>query len=174
MTEPWRAIVEELRRAQFADIEGAEGAFVLPVSDRLLTRLVRARVPASAPIRDLVLRADGDDELSVQVRLRQPAFLPAFTIRLRIETQPRLPHVPVLLLRLRSHGLAALAGPVARLFDALPPWLAFEGERLEVRIDRLFAAFAADEWLGYLSLLELHTLPHRFVLSVRGGLPRPT
>ncbi|MGE3512156.1 MAG: hypothetical protein AB7N65_25105, partial [Vicinamibacterales bacterium] len=170
----WQTIFEELRANSYADLEGAEAAAVLPVSDRLVTRIIRERLPADAPIRDVDLRADGDEQITVRFRVTRPAFFPPFTVRLRIEQQPTLPHTPVLRLRLLSHGLVALAAPAARLLGALPPGVSLNGDRLNLHIDRLLVSAGVGDVLPHLSLLELHVLPTRLVFTVRGGVPGPT
>lgn len=173
MTPDLRDILDELRASQFSDIEGAEAAIVLPVSDQLVSRLIAQRLPRDAPIHEFELRADGDDVLSVSFRLRQPAFLPPFRIRLRIEHQPELPRSPVLVFRLLSQGLAALAGPAARLFAVLPPGVELDRDRVIVRLEELQLHPSWREVLSHLSVLEVHTVPRRLVLTVRGGLLGP-
>lgn len=167
----WPELLRELRASQFADLEGAEAAVVLPVSDDLITRLLRARMPSGAPVRDLDVRSIGDNTLAVQFRLKQPTFLPPITIRLRIEVQPDLPGAPVIGLRVLSQGVAALAGPAARLFPFLPPGVSLDGDRMTVRLDTLLRRFGAAEVLPYLSTLEIHAAPHRLIVTVRAALP---
>lgn len=168
----WRALLAEARASQFRDFEGAEAAFVLPVSDQLLTRLVRELLPTRPPLRDVIVVAEAEDVLTVQFRLTQTTLVPPVRIRLRIEQQPRFPAAPALVLRLLSHGIAALASPVARLFPVLPPGIVLNGDRLTIDVGRLLVERGLGEARGFLTLLEIHTIPHRLVVTVRGALPR--
>lgn len=167
----WQTIVDELRTSQFVDVDGAEVACVLPISDRLISRLVRQRLPAQSPIRDMEIQADGNDDLTVRFRLNRPALLPPFRLRCRIVGQPDVPRSGVLTLRLQSQGLAALAGPLTRVLGLLPPWVQVDGDRVSIAVDRLLRAVGAPDLIPYLTVLELHTVPQRIVLTMRGGLP---
>jgi len=171
MSPFWQTILDELRASRYVELEGAEAAAVLPVSDRLVTRIIRERLPADGPIRDVDLQADGDEQITVHFRVTRPAFFPPFTVRLRIEQQPALPHAPVLRLRVLSKGLVALAAPAARLFGALPPGVSLSGDRLDIHIDQLLVSAGVGDVLSRLSLVELHVLPRRLVFTVRGGVP---
>ena len=117
----------------------------------------------------------------LQFRLRQAAFLPVFRIRSRIEQQPRMPQAPVLVLRLLSQGLLSILRPALRVVDVLPDGITLDGDHLVVPIDRIAHRLmagrplqrAVQDMFGYLTLLEVHALPQRFVFTVRGGFPSP-
>jgi len=169
MDETARAILNRLRQTQFADLEGAEAAVVLPISDRLLTELIRYAVPAVTQLREFAVRASSDNILTISLRLAQPAFLPAFNIRLHIEAQPQLPSSPILQLRVLSRGLAALAGPITAFLDALPPGVSLEGDRLSINLITALERYGAAEVLSHLSIGQLTTSEGRVVITLRGA-----
>jgi hypothetical protein len=166
MDEPlWVSLLREQRAAQFADITGAHASLTLPVDDRLPTRLVASRLPASLPIKDLDLHAVAGNQIVVRLRLSRLSFLPPFTIRLAIERQPILPSSPVLILRIVSDGLSALAGTALRFLETLPVGLRLEDNLLHVDLAALLARYGAGEVLPYLTALELTTAESRIVVS---------
>jgi len=167
----WAALLREQQAAGFPDLQGADGWFRLPISDRLLTRVVLSRIPASAPISEFDLIAEDANQVSVRVRLAKPSFLPPFRIRFAIEQQPALPHSPVLVLRMMSQGIAALAGPAMRFFQALPPEVRMIGDRIHVDIAALLGRHGAGQVLDFLSQLEVTTEQGRVIVAARGRLP---
>ena len=172
MNVDWlRGLLRDQQGSGFRDFAGAEAAATLPVSDRLLTSLVAARLPRSAPIRDLDLRADGDNLFSVRVKLASPSFLPAFTIRFAVVGQPRLPDVPVLTCRMLTQGIGPFMGPLLRLFAKLPPWVRVEQDLLSINLRLLASEFGVPEVLTFVTDLQLGTMPGRFVLSLKAALP---
>lgn len=172
MTETWwSALLREQQASGFADFTGADGTVVVPVSDRLITRILAGRIPASAPVREVVVRALANNLVEARVRLAKPAILPAITIRLLIARQPQLPDSPVLVLNVVSQGLAAVAGPVMRFLDMLPTWIRMDGDRLFVDLRALLAQHGAAAVLDYLSDLQLTTTEGRFVIRARATLP---
>lgn len=171
MTPWWLTLLSEQQREHFADIAGARVSVRLPLSERLLSRIVMAQLPLKSAIRTLEIHALAANEISVRVRLSTPALLPAFQIKLRIETQPKLPETPILILRLSSRGLSAVAKPILRLLDALPPGIALNGDRLHVDLRALAKRAGAADALRYLSLLELSTEPGRLIATIEAAVP---
>jgi hypothetical protein len=173
MNEPWWVnLLREQEAAQFADVAGAHLAITLPVTDRLVTRLISSRLPASLPIKELDVRAAAGNQIAVRVRLLRPAFLPAFTIGLIIERQPLLPSSPVLVLRIGLDAMGALAGMAMRFLQVLPPGLRMDGDRLYVDLATCLARYGAAEVLEYLTSFELTTTEGRFVVNARAVLPK--
>ena len=171
MDEPlWVSLLREQRAAQFADIAGAHASITLPIDDRLLTRLVASRLPLSLPIKDLDLHAVAGNQIVVRLRLSRMSFLPPFTIRLAIERQPILPASPVLVLRIVSDGLSALAGTALRLLEALPAGLRLEDNLLHVDLAALLARYGAGELLPHLTALELTTAEGRIIVAASVAL----
>jgi hypothetical protein len=172
MDEPlWVALLREQRAARFADIAGTHASLTLPVDDRLLTRLAASRVPASVPIKDLDLHAVPGNQIVVRLRLTRMSFLPPFTIRLAIERQPILPSSPVLVLRIMSDGLSALAGTVLRFLESLPAFLRLENNLLHVDLAALLERYGAGEVLPYLRTLELTTAEGRIIIVAGAAVP---
>lgn len=153
---------------------GARASATLPLSDRLVSRLVSQSLPASAPISDLDLRAQGGNRFSARVRLTRPALMPPITVNLAIEQQPALPSNPVFALRLLSTGLLSFAGAAMRFLNVLPPGIRMEGDLIYIDLRTLLEQRGLAQHLHYLDHLELTTETGRFVLSVRGALPPGT
>ena len=150
---------------------GARASVTLPLSDRLVTRLVAQSLPSSAPISDIDLRAGNANRFSVRVRLTRPALLPPITVNLAIDQQPVLPSNPVFVLRLLSTGLLSFAGAAARFFNVLPPGIRIDGELLYIDLRTLLEQRRLAEHLNYLEQLEVTTEEGRFIASVRGRVP---
>jgi hypothetical protein len=167
----WAALLREQHAAGFPDVEGAEGSLRLPVSDRFLNRLIAQRIPPAGPIGQVDVQAEAGNQLKVRVRLARPSFLPAFTVRLRIERQPQLPDSPVIGFRLLSEGLAALAGPAMRFFEVLPKGIYLAGDLLTVDLATLVEQQGAGEAFRHIRHLELTTEPGRLIVSARAALP---
>lgn len=165
-------LLREQQAAGFADVAGARVSATLPLSDRLLTRVILAHLPPTAPVSALELRAHSGNRLTVRVRLAKPAFLPPFTIPLTIERQPDLPQSPVFVLRMSSiGGLLSLAGPVARFFDVLPPGVQLQNERVFVNVRTMLEQQGAELALTFLEQLEVTTEEGRVVVSFRAVVP---
>lgn len=170
----WFVLLEEQQRSGYADLTGARASVRLPVSDRLLSRVLRERLPRSWPVRDLELRALSGNQIAIRVRLKKPAFLPALTITFAIERQPQLPESPVLILRLASTGLSALAGPALSLLNALPTGFDRDGNRLLLNLGALAEAHGVADLLQLLTGLEVTTEPGRVILAVNAAVPPGT
>lgn len=171
MDEPlWLTLLREQRAARFADVAGAHASFTLPVDDRLLTRLAASRLPASLPIRDLDLHAVAGNQILVRLKLSRMSFLPPFTIRLAIERQPVLPASPVLVLRIVSDGLSALASTALRFLESLPAFLRLENNLLHLDLAALLERYGAGEALSYLRTLELTTDEGRIIIAASAAV----
>jgi hypothetical protein len=171
MREPWRRLFEIFRDNHFAEFEGAEGAATIPVPVRLLTELVRTKLPPAIQAEGFGIYVEPDDVIRVELRLTKPSFLPLLKIRLKVERQPEFPSSPVLGLRLLSQGIAALAGPASRLFQLMPPGIRLDGDQLTINLADQLEHYGAGDALQYLSDLRLSTAPGRLVLQVRAAIP---
>ena len=169
--EPWLALLREQQSTHFADLAGAHASFTIPVSDRLLNRIIADRLPPSSPISELQLRAEDGNRATVSVKLARLAFLPAVRVRLTIERQPELPASPILVLRLAFEGVAALASPALQFLKSLPPGIALERDRLHVDLATLLAQYGAADALLYVTALELATVAGRVIVSGRLAIP---
>src|SRR5437762_13060039 len=166
----WMTMLLEQRTSKFDAISGATASFVIPISDTLITDVVARQLPAS--VRELEIRGLSGNQLSVGVRLRNPAWFPRINAKLHIERQPLLPDEPVLVVRLVSHGaLAAFAGPAARFLSALPSWLQMDGDLLRLDIASLWRELDADDALFYLRRAEVTTREGSIVLAIDAMIP---
>jgi hypothetical protein len=171
--EPWwLALLREQQSTNFADLAGAQASFTIPVSDRLLSRIIADRLPRSSPISELELRAEDGNQVTVSVKLARLAFLPAVRVRLAIERQPDLPASPLLVLRMVFEGIAALASPALRFLEGLPPGIRLEHDKLHVDLATLLAHYGAADALSYVTALEVTTARGTVVVSGRLALPR--
>jgi hypothetical protein len=168
ITRDFVALLHEQRLNRFREIAGADAVFTLPVSDRLVTRLVTENLPDDGPVRELDLEAQTGNLVLVRVKLTRPAFLPSVSLRLFIERQPALPASPVIGLRMEmAAGLTGLAGPALKMMGSLPRGLQLEGDRLEVDLRALLERANAMDVLDYLGELQLTTEQGRFVIAGR-------
>jgi hypothetical protein len=150
---------------------GAEAAATLPISDRLISRVIAQRLPPWAPIRELEVRAHQGDQISVRMRLSKSAILPPVQIRLAIEQQPQLPAAPTLVVGIVSQGLASLAVNALKFVDVLPPGISFDGRRFVVDLRTLLDRYGTGWVLAYLTDLKITTADGRIVVRAWGALP---
>ena len=167
----WVQLLREQQREEFPDLAGAEAFATIPISDRLITRAIGQRLPPSAPIRELEVRAHAGDQFTVRVRLTTPAILPSVQIRLAIEQQPDLPRSPILVLAVVSQGLASLAVNALKFVDVLPPGVRLDGRRVVVDLETILERYGAGQALGYVTDLSVTTVDGRFVVRARGAVP---
>jgi hypothetical protein len=170
-----RALLQAQRDTGFADLSGAETSMTLPVSDRLVNRIIAERLPRGGVVSAVDIEALAENQFSVRVRLGQSALLPPIRVGLAIDRQPDLPALPVLALRIVSPGIAALAGALAaRFLRGLPPWVEFDGARLSIDLQAAAVSVGAAEVFGYLRSLALTTAPGRVIVSIRASVPTTT
>ena len=87
-----------------------------------------------------------------------------------IDRQPDLPSSPVLVLRLETSGLSALAGVALRFLNAFPPGVRMEADRIFVDIAKLLDARGLGRYLAYVNELRVNTVDGAVVLSIRGRI----
>jgi hypothetical protein len=176
VTEPWwRSLLRQQQVSGFADIAGAEGWVMLPIADTLLTAILQQRLPSSFPVSHLELHAHAESHFSLRVKLKSPAFLPAFTIPFVIARQPSLPDSPYLGVALAAQGMSALFGTLVRAFASLPPWLRFdEAGHITADLGLLAADYGLDAYFRHLADLEVKTVPGRVLVSARAVLAPPS
>ena len=141
---------------------------MLPIADTLLTAFLQQRLPSSLPISHMEFHARAENHFSLRVKLKSPAFLPAFTIQFIIARQPALPDSPYLGVELAAQGMSALLGTLLRAFVSLPRWLRLDGEgRITVDLGLLAADYGAGDYFRHLAELEVKTVPGRLLVSAR-------
>jgi hypothetical protein len=167
----WARLLREQQADGFADLAGARASATIPVSDRLATRLMAARLPPSSAVREIELRAAAGNTITVGVR---PALFPRIEITLHVEQQPALPESPAFVFRVGlPRGLGALAGPALRIFDVLPEGVHLREDRLTVDLRPLLQRYDAADVLNYLERLELTTVDGALLLRIDARLPPP-
>ena len=169
----WTALLREQQSNGYLDLTGAQATVVLPVSDRLINRIVARRIPVSAPIREFEVTAHDGDRITIRIRLAKPAFLPPIQVALVIDEQPDLPESPVLWLALEAQGVGGLAATALRFLDALPSGIRFDGRRFRIDLKTLLERRNVADVLAYLTELKVTTTDRRVVVHARGVLPPP-
>ena len=170
-----RAILEALlaqqRGSGFPAFAGTTAAATVPVADGLLNQLIAQLLRPDGPIRSVVLHARDHNQIAADVRVVRGTWSVPVSFILEIASQPVLPHRPVLGLRLRKSPLLLTLGTLmVRLFAALPPGIALDGERIEIDLGILLARYEAAEVLRYLTELHVSTERGVVVLSLRARI----
>lgn len=157
-------MLHTLRASRFRDLSGARVSATIPVAGTLLNQAIAASLPPHAPVKQVTVHPDAADRLSVRIVARA-ALIPPITLKLAIESQPRLPGPAVLVLRMATlGGLFGLAsGAVAGM---LPPGVTLDGERILVDLAVLARQHGQGEAFEYLERLEVHTEPDRLIVHV--------
>ena len=170
--EPWWVtLLRQQRSDNFPDFAGAEASATIPISDRLITRAIAERLSPSGPIRELEVRANAGNQITIRVRLARPAILPPVQLRLAIEQQPDLPLSPILVLGIVSQGLASLAISALKFVDVLPPGVRFDGRRFLIDLRTLLDHRGWGWALDFLTDLQVEAVDGSLVVLTRGGLP---
>ncbi|HUQ70632.1 MAG TPA: hypothetical protein VM165_13975 [Planctomycetaceae bacterium] len=171
MEQWWLTLLREQQRQHFADVAGTQASITLPLSDRLISRILAARIPASV-LTEFDLVAHAGNQLTVRVRLAKPSFLPSIQLRFAIEQQPDLPTSPVVALAMVSqHGMAAFAANALNFVNVLPAGVVFDGRRFVVNIATLLERHDAAGVLEYLTDLKITTLEHQVVVRAQAAVP---
>jgi hypothetical protein len=174
MDSRWLDLFREQNAAGFPDLAGTRLTLRLPVSDRLVTRIVSEHLPASLPLRRFELKAEPSNRIKLVVQLAKPSFLPTLTIPLDVEQQPVLPASPVLTLRVASSSaILGFAGAALRLLDRLPAGITMDGNRIAVDLRLLAGRYDLSDVFDHLEFVELTTEEGRLVLRAEGVLPAP-
>jgi len=169
------ALLDLLQRQQrdgFPDLAGAEIAATIPVSERVINEAVAEMLAPGGKVRAVRVTMEEGNQVTAEIRLSGPSFLPAIPVRFAIEDQPQLPERPTLGLRLAK--ASGLVGIVASLFPSvgslLPPGVAIEGDRIRIDIRRLLAEQNLADWLRYVTDLHVNTRAGVVVLDVRARI----
>lgn len=157
-------ILRQLQTTRFRDLAGTRIKAVMPVSESLVNQLIAASLPANAPLQSVTIRPEAADRFSVRI-LPKAALIPAITLKLTVEEQPRLPGYPVLTLRMVTLGgfFGLASGAIAGF---LPPGVRLDGERILVDLRTIAAQRGAADLFASLTDLQVHTDEGRVVLQV--------
>ncbi len=166
--------IERVLRRQladgFPDVRGAQAAITVPVSERLLNEVLAETIPRSAPVTDLHVSPEAGDRFVVRFRVGSSPLVPRLKVALAIQTQPDLPALPVVVLRLETTGLMMLAGPVLRLLNALPAGMTVKDDRIYVDLRDLAQRRGLAPYFDYLEQLRVNTVDGGVVLTVHGRI----
>ncbi len=170
--EPWWiTLLREQQSDVFRDLAGADAWVTLPISDRLITRVIAAGLPASSPVREFELLAHPGDIVVIRVRLAKPSFFPLSQARLAIVGQPELPRRPRLVIALQPSAVSSLVASALRFVDVLPAGVRFADGQFVVDVADLLERQHQAWILDYLTDLKITTLEGRVVVQARAGLP---
>ena len=168
MTNRWSDILMHLRASGFRDIAGTRAAGTVPVSENLLNEIVAASLPPAAPVRSVSIHPETNGRFSVRIAPKA-ALMPAFTLKLVIEDQPRLPDSAVLVVRMATlSGLFGLAGGV--IGGMLPPGVRLDGERILVDLRTIAAQHGLAHLLDHVAQLAITTDDGRLVLHIEAAI----
>jgi hypothetical protein len=169
----WVTLLREQQSDGFLDLAGTDASITLPISDRLISRVVAQRLPAHVPVREFDLFAHEGGVIAIRVRLAKPTFLPPIQLRLAIDQQPELPHSPILGLAIVSQGVAALAAGALKFADVLPPSVRFDGRRFIVDLRAMLERQNAAGVLEFLTHLRITTAAEQVVVHARAAVRVP-
>ena len=168
MTSVILDLLQRQVRDGFPDLGGSEVVATIPVSERLVNEVVATLLPAGGKVREVEIRAEADNRLTVRVRLSASPLVPAIPVTLAIEEQPRLPEQPILSLKLaQASGFVALAASALPSMLTLPPGIRIEGEYIRLDLRRLLAERQLDSWLEYVKDLRISSRAGAIVLHLR-------
>src|SRR5262245_40387765 len=104
----WLTLFKDERRRHFAGLAGTHASLRLPIPDQWINRFIADRKPDNWPVRELTIEATGNNELTVRAKPKA-ALMPQVQVRVAIERQAEFPDAPVLVLRLSTNKLTAVA-----------------------------------------------------------------
>ena len=168
MYEPVVSLLRRQLQDGLPDLAGSEASLTIPISDRLLTQIVGASLPAGAPVREVQVRAGDGDRITLKVSLARPSFLPAIPIALVVHEQPALPEHAILTLRIsQSAALVAMAERALK-HAPLPAGVSVVGDLIHIDVQTLLAARNLEAVLSYVTHLNVHTRAGAVVVNLRG------
>lgn len=165
-----RRLLAPVLRDRLAGIAGARASVRLPIDEPLLNQLIAEYRSEDWPIRELGVELLDRDELILRVRPKA-ALVPSIQVRVTIEQQPELPDTPVLVLKIASNPLTAMAIAAVRSKVDLPQGIRFENDRIRIDLQALAGKFGFAEWLPLLTRLNINTKPHLLVLHAEAAVP---
>lgn len=160
-------ILKYLRSSGFRDLAGTRLTATVPLPGALLNQVIAASLPPGAPVRSVTIEPDAADRFSVRIAPKM-TLMPAITLRLTIEEQPRLPESALLVLRMATlSGLFGLAS--GAISGMLPPGVRLEGDRILIDLRTMAAQQGHGDLLDYVSHLQIRTEHGRVVIHLEAG-----
>jgi hypothetical protein len=165
----------QLNASGFQDVAGARVSARVPISSALLNQIIRdALRGSSGPVRSVDVGPLAGDRFEVVITTTLP-FVPALTVQVAIDEQPRFPASPFLVLRWSFlGGVGTFASRfVGRLEHKLPPGIRLDADRIVIDLPVMIGRSAppgAVEWLRYLMRFELHTVDDRAIVDLEAGI----
>ena len=161
--------LRHLETTGFRDLAGARVTAAVPISERLVNELVAASLPPNLPVRDVSIRPEANNQLSVRIMPRT-GWLPPMTVTLEIVQQPDFPRSPVLALQMKTKGgLLGLASTMLPIANMLPPGVRLEDKRILVDLHEIAAQRGFDHLLQHLTRLTVTSESGRIVLHLEAG-----
>jgi hypothetical protein len=160
------ALLEALRAARFAGIQGARLALSLPISERLLNDALAIAMPPSVPVRNLAVTPLAGNQLAVSGSLTNAPFLPPLSLTFEIEAQPAAPDWRLHLRMLSFPGLLSMAGSMFKLDTMLPPGVRLEGQRVVVDIRALLEPRGLGDLLSYVDAIRIRSEGGRVIVQI--------
>jgi hypothetical protein len=168
-------VLRDLEPSGFRDLAGTRASARIPVSRALVNRAVAdALRGTSAPIRAIDVQPRPGDRFDVMITVTWP-FVPALTMAVGVERQPRFPESPLLVLRWSLlGGVGAIASRFVSSLDRLPPGVRLDGDRLVIDIPAaLRGRGAATALLPFVTALEIHTSNDTVIIETALEIPAP-
>lgn len=167
---PLERLLQHLNVTDFGELAGARLFATIPIAESLLNAIIRDTMPQNLPVRDVSVRPEDGNRLSVRLTPRA-MFVPALTLKLNIERQPEIPTAPVLVLRLATMpGLLGIAGAAFPLDRVLPPGIRLQGETITVHLDELLRHHGLERVFGHLRQFRVATDAGRLLLTIEAGI----
>lgn len=163
-------ILQHLLATGFSDIAGTRVFAIIPIRESLLNQLIRETMPPDLPVRDVSIRPEDGNVLSVRLTPRA-MLIPAITLKVNIERQPDIPTSPVLVLRLATMpGILGLAGAALPLERMLPPGVRMQGEVILVDLQAMARQHGFEAYFPYLRQLRVTTDRGRVLVTIEAGV----
>jgi hypothetical protein len=162
-------VLERQQRSGFPGLAGSELGGTIRMSDQLLNQLIAASLPASSPVRSVVVHSREGNWLHATVTLAKPSFLPPLRMELAIDRQPELPGNPMLVLRLSGGAgvMLRLAGSALARAVTLPPGIRVDGDRVFIDIRAMLQQHGQAKLLDFVQQLCIATEESGIAVVVR-------
>jgi hypothetical protein len=161
-------LVERLTTSAFRDLAGARMVADVPIADDLINATIAGWLRRSGgTVQELRIHAAPGNQAVVDLRLVKFTALP-LRINVVIESQPRIPDSPSLVVRcvMGWPALTWLASQAMTRAVALPPAVQLSGTHVRVDVFALLQAYGLGILVPLLDRVELTTEAGRVVLHL--------